>query len=770
MTVYGDFVTMFNAFFDGKIDITDWQVLPSDESTIANNPDLWLSERQADPGIFEVDFNHHNSFMGVPMQENRDSDSFNSPSTKQPTAAGIEIRKAIAHLLDKPSFIQGAQLQGRAEYDDIQSSPPQGLNVGGALPSKLPQSVLDEDCMAHPWFNSGSCHPVSAYNLVANSLPDPFDSFPNLGWSGPEDLRAACDHFVLAGFTITPATATCADVAVGSGGAHLVPTGQVDFYIRSHFPRRAFGQIIKDAIDFLFGTPCTARFGTSCVKTYFDIVQVTDVIFDTREKDDWHLYTAGWFLGFNPDHLYSLYHSSFASDACGGKRSSFAQNYVLYCDPEFDQQSAAGNFATNPLDSKLHFENAALRVHRTGMTVPVYSGANIRWAALNGWNWQPGTDSSLVVGLTSGFQRSHWSLLNMRPRPSAFTVCDSSGQPAGCTRDPRYLPGGGDPNLIRRGLSKQVVRLSPFTALTVWDFEILDQVFDTMLAVNPLTAGLTQQVIDWMTIRHSSSYDAATDTTTQTWVLRNDLAWHDGVAVTAGDVAYTILAYRDVPSSVFQPDVFRVISATALDSRILQVKLTGQSALYEFSIGTIPIIPKHRWAAFCGDPPSPNSVCADPSFDPMATGIYVGSGPWVCRNLLTGAVGGSCTTQPCPAPACSQGGQTVEIDGKVVFTRYDGYMRAVVPEGSLHRFSWADVNNDAKVDILDIASAAFSFGLADPYWNTGQNPQAPSVGVDPTKVDIGELATVAFYFGHSLTKPSAPSQLNGLDPDIDPFF
>ncbi|HEY4822208.1 MAG TPA: ABC transporter substrate-binding protein [Candidatus Bathyarchaeia archaeon] len=759
MTVYGDFPTMFDAFVDGKIDITDWPVNSFDILPFQNNPDFFVTDAQAGFGIFQLDINHHNSFLGVPMQEPRASDSFDSPSTKQPSQAGIHIRKALAHMLDKPSFITGFQLQGQADYADIQAPPAQGLIVDGVASSKLPQSILDEDCQDHPWFSLGNCHPVSAYNLVTDDLPDPFNSFPNKGWSGPTDLRAACDHLLLAGFTITPSTASCADVASGSGGAHLVPTGQVDLYIRSHPPRKAFGQIIKDAIDFLFGTPCTARYGTLCFQPYyFTLTEVVDIVFRTEpNRDDWHLYTGGWSLGSLPNHLFSLYHSSFASSACGGKKSSFAENYHFYCSPEFDQEAAAGQFAASLSDARLHFANAAVIGHRNVMTVPVYSPSGQRFAALNGWNFQPGTDSSLVAQVGSGFQRGFWSLLNMRQRPGYVPS------------DPRYVPGGGDPELIRRSLTHQVTRLSPFHALTVWDFEVLETVYDSMLRVNPLT-GEGVQAVDWTTIKHSSMFDSVAGVTTQTWTLRNDLKWNDGVPVTADDVAYTIAAYRDVPSGVFQPSVFQVLTATAVDSRTVRVVLTGQSLFFELNIGELPIIPKHVWAPFCGDPPSSNSVCADPSFDPMATGIYVGSGPWVCRNLDTGAVGGSCTQQPGPGPVSALGGQRVDIGGKVVLSRYDGYMRAVVLESSLHKFSWADRNNDAKVDILDIADAAIHFGSPDAYWNTGQNILAPAVGTDNSRVDIGELATVASYFEHGLMKPFTPSQLVGLDPDIDPFF
>ena len=760
MTVYGDFLTMFDAFRQGLIDITDWPIDMVDVNPFLNNPDFFVTDPQAESSIFQLDINHHNSFLGVPMQEPRTSDSFDSPSTRQPSLAGIHIRRALAHMLDKPSFIQGSQLQGQADYVDIQAAPAQGVAVEGSLSSKLPQQILDEDCQDHPWFNPGNCHPVSAYNLVADDLPDPFNSFPGKGWSGLSDLRAACDHLVLASFTIAPSAATCEDVATANAGAHLVPTGQVDFYIRSHLPRRAFGQIIKDAIDFIFGTPCTARYGTSCAITYFDIAQVADVVFDTRVEDDWHIYTGGWNLGLLPDHLYALYHSSFASSACGGKRSSFAQNYHFYCSPEFDQEAAAGNFAPSLSEASLHFANSAVIGHRDVTTVPVYSPAGQRFVALNGWNWQdfvaPGTDSSLVTEFGQGFQRGFWSLLNMRQRPGYVPS------------DPRYVPGGGDPDLVRRSLKSEVHNLSPFFALTLWDLEVLSAVYDSMLRVNPLTGGANQQLLDWMTLRHSSVFDSAAGVTTQTWTLRPGWMWHDGFLVTAEDVAYTILAYRDVPSGLYAPSVSDILSATALDARTVQVTLRGQSPFFETRIGLVPIIPKHVWAPICGDPPSPTSACADPAFDPMQAGIMVGSGPWLCKNLSTGLVGGSCTR----TVVGGIGGQDVVQGGKVILEANDDYYRGRpgVADSNLHRFSWADRNNDANVDILDIADAALRFGLPDAYWNSGENILAPDVGTDPSKVDIGELATVAFYFDQGLTSPFSPSRLVGLDPDIDPFF
>jgi ABC-type transport system substrate-binding protein len=765
MTVYGDFPLMFNAFMNGKVDITDWPVQFADEASFEANPDFWMSDRIDDTRIFGLAINHHNPLLGVSQQEPRGADSFNSLSTRQPTTVGIEFRKAIAHLLDKPDFISGAQLGGRAIYDDVHSTL---FNIGGATNGKLPPSVLAEDCSAHPWFTpcDASHPPFSAYNLAPDTIGGAAfpggHSFADRGYSGLADLMAACDHLVVAGFAISPGGATCDNIArrtTAAGAPNLESTGMIKFYIRTHRVMQAFGQIVADGLNFLFGRQ-VILYGTSTTETYFTITGVVDIVFKTEpDRDDWNLYTDNQ-SGVSVDAIHFFYHSQFASSACGGKRNDFAFNYVFYCSPGFDHEADAGVQSATLADANLHLGNALLSGHREVMTVPVYTNAGTRFVALNAWNLQPGTASSLVYHARFGFQNGFWPLLNMHQKPGYQPI------------DPRYAAGGGDPNLIRRGFSQPINKLSVFHATTLWDFEVLEQVYDSMLEINPLTSGVGQQIIDWMTIRHSTSFnpnEVLGDTvgvTTQTYVLRNDLRWHDGFPLTSEDVVYTLIAGREASFSLFQGVLSNVLDARALDSRTVQLKLTGQSLFYEGQVGSLPIIPKHIWAPLCGDPPSAASTCADPSFDPMATGKMIGSGPWVCKNISTGAVGGSCVQ----TPTGGVGGQQVDAGGKITLTRYEGYMRASVRESSLHKFSWADKNNDGKVDILDIADAAFRFGLVDTYWNSGQNTLAPAVGTDSSKVDIGELATVAFYFEHRLTGPFSPSELVGLDPQIDPFF
>jgi hypothetical protein len=733
--------------------------------------------------------------------------NYNSPSTLKPTQAGTEMRRAIAHLLNKLEFILGPTLKGLAACDDLFAPPSQTLTFGSCHPASdgipaIPQSVLDEDCTDHPWFNPGNCHPASAY-LLNDTLVSPSQLWwantgtttsSSQGYPSTTDIRAACDHLLLAGFAITPSGSNCQDVANASVGSspkpgypHLVTTSQVIFYIRTHAPRKAFGQIIADSLNFIFGTAnngatlgatptnvtCAVNYGfksptSGCTPQYYGISDIASIIFgDGLTPDQWGLYTGGYSLSSTPDHLYSLLHSQFASNICGGMTAGYPNDYRFYCSPSYDGRASAAEFSGGLTQAISLFSDAALIMHRTVSSIPVFSRYE-QFAALNAWSSQGTTTpqrSSLVAGTGTGFQAGSvggfWSLLNMR--------CNNGYTPVNAA----FKCGGGTPGLIRRGESQDTSNLSPFQATTVWEFDVVNSVFDTMLQSNPLTGGAGLQLIDWMTTSHSSSFNptevscigtkCVNGTTTQVWRLRNDLKFHDGHSVTSSDVVFSIIALRDVPSAIFQPNVANVASAIALDGATIQVKLVHQSPFYGANLGSIPILPKHIWGVLCGSPiGAPGNKCADRTFDPLASGVMIGSGPFVCNNIISGAVGGSCSQNG----DGSLGGQAVSFGGRIVLKSNPNYMRG--PRGlqgsSLQALSWADRNNDGVVNILDIADVAFHFGTFDSYW------VHPLYGIGSGIVDIGEISRVAFYFGHGITTPFLPSQLTGMDPQVDPFI
>jgi hypothetical protein len=65
---YSDFLATQNAFKAGSVDITDWPAFGADLPAYASNPDFFLASQQSEFGIFQLDINHHPSFLGTAQQ------------------------------------------------------------------------------------------------------------------------------------------------------------------------------------------------------------------------------------------------------------------------------------------------------------------------------------------------------------------------------------------------------------------------------------------------------------------------------------------------------------------------------------------------------------------------------------------------------------------------------------------------------------------------------------------------------------------------------
>jgi hypothetical protein len=749
--------------------------------------------------------------------------AFNSPSTQSLTSAGTFVRQAMAHLLNKVQFNLAAPVSGLAACDDIFAPPSQVVklstadakgfgtcNPASTIPptDPIPPAVLNEECTSGVITLGGnipSCAPSAAYLLNNQLLSAGSYWWANgavgaTGYASLSDIQAACDYLVAAGFALT-AGATCTSVANAAAGTiapaagtypHLITTAQEQTYIRTHAPRKAYGQIIADSLNFLFGTanngatlgaagttvPCAINYGfkspaPGCTPAYYTISEIANLIFgdglNPTTASAWGLYTEGYNLGTTPDsQLYGILHSQFGSTICGGIIANFPGDYTFYCDPLYDTYSSAGEFASNFNEAVSAFAQASLRAHRTVANIPVFSRYE-QFATLKAWDFAS-THSSVVNGLGSGTEAGSngqfWSLLNAR--------CNTAFTPT----LPANRCGGGTPGLLRVSQAQDTDLLSPFQATTVWDFAFIDSVFDSMLTLNPNTGGASGQLIDWMTTFHSATFNPAEvctvpggassiGCTTQIWHLRNDINFHDGSKVTADDIVFSIISMRDVPSAIFQSNVANVASAVAVDSSTVQVKLIHQSPFYEALVGSVPILPKKIWGPLCtgtnGVIGGPGNRCADPTYDPMASGTLVGSGGFVCKDLTTGVIGGSCAQNA----DGSRAGQAVGLGGRIVLNRNHNYQRCCSdtagPSSKLYTLSWSDKNRDGVVNILDIADAAFSFGKPDAYW---ANPLIST----STTVDIVDIATVASEFGQGITSPFLPSQLVGVDPQTNPFF
>jgi len=112
-------------------------------------------------------------------------------------------------------------------------------------------------------------------------------------------------------------------------------------------------------------------------------------------------------------------------------------------------------------------------------------------------------------------------------------------------------------------------------------------------------------------------------------------------------------------------------------------------------------------------------------FDPVAAGIFIGSGPWVCKNLSTSVVGNGCTSSGTGTPPPVAGAITLtrfgvgHVPGS---SRTDSYMRS---NGNQALDIWTgftgDQTNDGRVESQ--FSVCFGHTPAQPLGtNTGPTP------------------------------------------------
>ena len=264
--------------------------------------------------------------------------------------------------------------------------------------------------------------------------------------------------------------------------------------------------------------------------------------------------------------------------------------------------------------------------------------------------------------------------------------------PCGGTGQPPCTP----PGTIRQGFKEKIRNENPFIASTIWDVFILGNVYDSLYVRNPLSAGT---VFNWMTTsttpESAVSYNGGLSgppagTCTQAsgctyrFTLPTYLTWQDGRQVTAYDVAFSYLAL--VGNGAFLGTGGATMSGiTILNPLQFDISVQSNGPFELQTLTSIPIIPGY-WASGVGGSTWASAVaacsgktpCADvqytlsgttvncagactnfpaanmqvntawlsPSYSPIASHTFVGSGAWQC-----GTISGTTGSGTCDSPA-----------------------------------------------------------------------------------------------------------------------
>jgi len=783
--VYADETAEFLQLAAGELDVTDWPLTtafldsgqPCANNGFPNCPNIGLTPPIEEFGMFLFEFNNNITWWGFDFQNGLNPD-------------GAEIRRAMAHLLDKDAFL---------------ATDPLVAGLGSKIDNPAPPSQLSgSDVPDFNLYDPDHCTPVtdpclSAFNNSTDTNPSgdltgfaELDSSPSAGNQPSGDWKAALEHLAK---VRNPSTGL-PGYWVDNNGDGVIdtnrPTTTVEFFCRvDHKPRDRYCNGIASRLNQMFGTPVV-------VVQEKTISQVSSIVFSTQKPDDWHAYSGGWGLTPDWDHLYDLYVSVFASDTCRGPRSNFAANYAFTCDDgndigelpqgdpnlrevspgyfvnlnenDYDALAYRVKFAPTLAASKTSAKDALLRFGQMAFNIPVYSSAS-KMAYLkdgvvggakatassvpdgNGWT---GIINQKGVGPPQG-----WSWLNMY-----------SSQP--------FLSG-----TVRIGMRQGTLHTDVFKSTTVWEFLILSPLYDSLLTLSPydpnqLMSSTANSWIEGITsVQLGYNPDTVLGLTPGTvkssirFNLRTDAFFHDGNQVSAEDVEFTIEQFKAAPADIFLSSVINVAGVTcgskpscidasssgasddSTDTKldyVVDVHFNSQSFVFIKNIGGLPILPKHVWDSDHNG--SVDSGKLGNAFDAMKNYALIGSGPWVCKDLLTGQVGGRCS---------NTASSSTDVGDSIALVRFradplDPRKQYVKSIANFKEWNYADgfrqastgdpLADDQLVNIQDVGAILLCFGQIGgscQYWNDAD----PAPEIDPTTVDIVETGIVLRWFGVS---------------------
>lgn len=162
---------------------------------------------------------------------------------------------------------------------------------------------------------------------------------------------------------------------------------------------------------------------------------------------------------------------------------------------------------------------------------------------------------------------------------------DHAGQNAGAVSDVPTFGGGPPGGVLVALVDGEPDDLNPLTYSSNPAYQAIRLMFRGLARRDTTLVGYQPDLATSWTLR---------DDSTVVFHLRPDVRWHDGVPVTAADVAFTIERQRDpVVASPRQADVAAVTRVTVVDSTTLEVRLSRTGAYTMNALLEVVPVPRH---------------------------------------------------------------------------------------------------------------------------------------------------------------------------------
>jgi peptide/nickel transport system substrate-binding protein len=154
--------------------------------------------------------------------------------------------------------------------------------------------------------------------------------------------------------------------------------------------------------------------------------------------------------------------------------------------------------------------------------------------------------------------------------------------PAAVVTLPPRLEGG---TVVEGGLA-DVVTLNPVLADDRASLAVIELLFDRLLAVDPRTGSIVPGL--------ASSWQVSADGLTITFILRDDVLWHDGQPFSAADVEFTFKTIvNPAVGSPRQADFSPVEEFRAVDDTTFVATLADADCSILYDLGSVSIVPQH---------------------------------------------------------------------------------------------------------------------------------------------------------------------------------
>ena len=585
-----------------SIDLTDAPVPAGACSPVAcqlGSPPYFLTSPVPDTGYYEIQFMLANTYWNCAMQFGN-------------SACGVNIRQAIAHMIDKTIF--STRDPNIPAGDGMAIDNPVPTSSGGGLLSAnscnwdssfLEPNTVGTSCTVGG--GTGTSGGGSSYHIAA-ATGVPSISCPWCQAPGSPDLNAAAQHLVNAGLATGFNTATSILTNPISTTGLTIPNL---FAVANDPARLDLGSSLAAQICYLFTgsytTPCAYLSYTPAAISAFNgfntcVLSVCNV---------WWMFTAAYSgISFYDQSLFNIYNSRFVSGVpsdqppCSAQAvpTSSATNYMYLCSPTYDSLSnqletsgcltaagdpvvgATSNKPTSPgsglcSNGSLSSHSAAIQAEdifgQNAFTIPIFEKL-VKFGYLQCQPPGPcATSNSWVRAINDA----------------------STGLPNYFTWLNVFNPGPALPGTIRQGFDEVTRSVNPYIASSIHDQYIVRSIYDSLLIQNPLS---TTQFFNWMTefevTPPSLSYTPPPHTVlTYRFGLRPDLMWQDGRSVTSYDVAFSYLSM--VGSGAYLGSSASMMTGiTVLNSRVFDINVNSTGPFVLPNLTSLPIVPGRYWS------------------------------------------------------------------------------------------------------------------------------------------------------------------------------